>query len=73
MTTNVKFLRQIPYIRGWLTKEVQAIYLISEEKQVENLGHTIIHEGDPCDKVIIIVEGEVEIYKKKLNTLYFNM
>ena len=52
---------------------MQAFYLLCSEKAVETLNHTIINEGDPCDKVIVIIKGEVEVFKKKLNNVYFDL
>ena len=72
MANNVKFLRQIPYITDWTVRETQGLYMLCNEKKVELIGTTIINEGDPCDKVLIILKGEVEMMKTNLSTVYFN-
>lgn len=38
MAENVTFLRQIPYIRNWLIKETQGLYMLSKEIKVLNRG-----------------------------------
>ena len=49
------------------------LYLLCKERAVDTLNHTIFNEGDFCDKVIIIIKGEVEVFKKKLGNVYFDL
>jgi len=72
MLTNVRFLRTIPYISNWFNREIQSLYMLRKERKIEFSGKTIINEGDPCDKVIIVLKGEVEIVKTNLSTIFFN-
>ena len=53
-------------------RETQALCHLCYEKKVELKGTTIIKEGDVCDKVLIIIKGEVEMFKNNLNEVYFN-
>ena len=69
---NVKFLRQVPYIRNWLIKETQALFLLCDERKVELRGQTIYREGTACHKVIIVQQGELEIIKTDLSSVYYS-
>ena len=35
-------------------------------------GRIIVREGDPCDKVIIIISGQVEVVKTNMNKVFFD-
>ena len=34
MATNVKFLRQVPYIKHWLIRETHGLFLLCKEKKI---------------------------------------
>lgn len=67
LALSVAFLRPIPYMEDWKTREIQIISLLSKEGQTENRGQIIAHEGAACDKIFIILEGEVEIVRTNLS------
>ena len=71
-SNSIVFLRQIPYMNNWSNKDVIKIWNYRDEKIVENRGQVIAREGDLCQKVIIILEGEVEVVKTDLSKLLFN-
>ena len=72
VNTVIQFLKQIPYIEDWIPKDIQDMYLLCQEKTIEQRGTTIIQEGEPSKKVIIVYEGEVEVVKTNLSTFHFN-
>ena len=72
MEENVAFLRQIPYISNWKQKEVTALLYSFVEKRHELAGQVIAREGTKCDKVYVVVQGEVEIVKKDIDKVFFN-
>ena len=73
MNQKVKFLRQIPYISyDWKNKEVEKFVYHCKEINIESRGRIIAKEGNFCDKVYIIAEGEVEIVKTDLNAIFMN-
>ena len=51
---------------------MHGLLLLCHEKRVALRGKTILKEGDPCDKVIIVLQGEVEIVKSNLSTVFYN-
>ena len=55
MQTNVSFLRQIPYIAKWLMRDTQGLYMLCHEKRFTSRGVTIAREGDPSNKVYIVL------------------
>ena len=56
----------------WTIRDVDKLFQLCKEKKAENLNQVIIHEGTPSDKVIVILEGEVEIVRTNLSKIYFN-
>ena len=73
MEQKVKFLRQIPYIStDWKNKEVEKFVYHCKVKNIDSRGRLIAKEGNLCDKVYIVAEGEVEIVKTDLNAIYMN-
>ena len=71
-TQNVRFLRQVPYIRNWLIKETHSLFLLCKERKIDLRGQTILREGTPCDKVLIMHQGELEIIKTDLSSIFYN-
>jgi cAMP-dependent protein kinase regulator/cGMP-dependent protein kinase 2 len=66
------FLKQIPYIRGWISREVaQMKYLMKSETYLKR-GTVLAKEGSKCTKVFIFREGEFEVVKENLNNVYYN-
>lgn len=72
ITKNIVFLRQIPYISQSLIQDVHGLFLLCREREIWLRGQTIFTEGAPCDKVIVVFKGEVEIYKQNLNSVYYS-
>ena len=72
IATSVAFMRQVPYINNWLVKDTNNLLMLCSERKVELRGQTIFREGDPANKVIIILQGEVEIVKTNLRTIFYN-
>lgn len=69
---SIEFLRQIPYMSEWSNKDVDKIFNFCKESKAENLNQIIVHEGTKCNKVYVILEGEVEIVKTNLSNVFFN-
>lgn len=41
ITNNVRFLRQVPYIRNWLIRETHGLFLLCSERKIEKRGQII--------------------------------
>lgn len=69
MAKNVKFLKQIPYMRNWTYKEVVSFFEFFKNKEIKiaQRNKIICKEGDSSEKLIIVVQGEVEVVKINLN------
>ena len=72
MQANVRFLRNVPYVSDWFNREVQGLYMLRKERKIALPGLTIAKEGEWCNKVFIVFQGEVEIVKTNLNSVFFN-
>ena len=72
LTASVRFLRQIPYIRNWLIKETEILLYNCKEKKISSRGTVLAKEGTMANKVYIILEGEVQIFKQNLKDVFYN-
>ena len=66
------FMRQIPYLSEWKQKELTWLIMFYEERIYENRGHVIAREGDPSDKIFVVLSGDVEVVKTDINHVFFN-
>jgi len=66
------FLKQIPYIRSWINREVAQLKYLMKVEKFEKRGFIVAKEGSTCDKIFIIKDGEFEIVKTDLNNLFYN-
>ena len=69
---KVQFLRQIPYLTSWSLKEATQLFMSCKEHRIDLKGQEILREDTDSNKVIIVVQGEVEIIKRNLSGVYFN-
>jgi len=60
---KILLLRNIGIFSGLAVGELGAIAAVTEERLFE-AGETVIREGDPGEKVFLIVDGEVAVFKK---------
>jgi len=60
---KILLLRNIGIFSGLAVSELGAIAAVTEERVFEE-GETVILEGDPGEKVFLIVDGEVAVFKK---------
>ena len=72
LASIVNFLRQIPYMQNWPVKELEVFLQYLKEKTIESRETVMAKEGTKCDKVFIIIEGEVQICKLSLKSVYYN-
>ena len=68
---NVTFIRQIPYITNWKMKETTSLIYKCKSKNFSR-GNMLAEEGQPANMVYIIHDGEVEVIKQNLHTVFFN-
>ena len=67
-----RFLKQIPYIRSWINREVAQLKYLMKVEKFEKRGFIVAKEGTKCDKIYIIKDGEFEIVKTDLSNLFYN-
>ena len=72
ITRNIVFLRKVPYIQDAFIHDIHGLFLLCNERKIELRDQIIVKEGDPCHKVFIVYEGEVEIYKQNLNSVFYS-
>ena len=65
------FLKQIPYVRPWKNKEITS-FLYKFKTVTCNFGKIIAEENTRSNKVWIVFEGEVELVKRDLATVWWN-
>ena len=63
VSDKILLLRNIGIFSALAVAELGAIAAVTEERVFE-AEETVIREGDPGDKVFLIVDGEVAVYKK---------
>lgn len=68
----MNFLRQIPYIKSWVAKEVTQMKYLMKPERYEKRGLVLAKEGTPCDRIFIFREGEFEIIKESLGNVFYN-
>lgn len=62
MESRSEFLRKIGLFAGLKPAEMDAVCLLAEEVWVP-AGEMVFREGDPSDRLYVLVQGEVEILK----------
>ena len=63
VSDKILLLRNIGIFSGLAVSELGAIAAVTEERVFE-AEETVIREGDPGEKVFLIVDGDVAVYKK---------
>ena len=61
----------MPYIVPWKQKELISFVYKCEMRNCE-INQILAREGMPADTVFIVQDGEVEVIKTNLNTIYYN-
>lgn len=68
----MRFLRQIPYIKGWINREVSQLKYLMQIEKFDKRGQLLAKEGTKCTKIYIIKDGEFEIVKTDLTNVFYN-
>ena len=55
MEQNVAFMRNVPYVTNWKSKEVAALILYMKEVLHETKGTVLASEGEPLDKIYFVL------------------
>ena len=58
---QIKYIRQIPLLRGLNAVQLNQIIDITEKRTIKN-GEYVFKEGTVGDKVYIIIEGTIKIF-----------
>lgn len=75
MEVNIQmmnFLKQIPYIKSWIAKEISQMKYLMKTERYEKRGMILAKEGTACNKIFIFREGEFEITKQNMNNVFYN-
>jgi hypothetical protein len=68
----MNFLRQIPYVKTWVNREVTHLKYLMKTEKFTRPGIVLAQEGSTCDKIFIMIDGQYEIVKKDLTNVFYN-
>jgi CRP-like cAMP-binding protein len=66
------FLRQIPLMRHWSNRELANLIDRFRPTTVVRAGTTVFREGELAGKVVVVKEGQFELFKTRLDRVYLN-
>ena len=72
LSSNVRFLKQVPYINDWMDRQIQGLFHLCKEVKTDVYGSVIVREDEECKFVYLVTEGEVEVVKTDLKKVFFN-
>jgi len=68
----MNFLRQIPYVKTWVNREVTHLKYLMKTEKFARPGIVLAQEGSTCDKIFIMIDGQYEIVKTDLTNVFYN-
>ena len=60
----VDFFQHLPFFQNWSRTALAKLKYIFQPREFIS-GQTVVHEGDKCDKIILIKTGEFDVTKSR--------